>query len=146
MRRWIVVEYVGVVEERELCGSSSCRITTHCSSTGRHTPSQLPCIPLNLQSYIPETEYDTLADGPYSVSSPHNQIWCQQHCISILACSTCSGPFQFLVCLVISSVTMELQILGLGLQMVRICVFVVQTACGGSMLSVVQLEGLYQVV
>ena len=34
--------------------SSSCRVTTHCSSTGRHTPSQFHSIPLNLQSYIPE--------------------------------------------------------------------------------------------
>ena len=34
--------------------SSFCRVTTPCSSTGRHTPSQFHCIPLNLQSYIPE--------------------------------------------------------------------------------------------
>ena len=34
--------------------SSSCRVTTHCSSTGRHSLSQLHCIPLNLQSYNPE--------------------------------------------------------------------------------------------
>ena len=33
---------------------SSCTVTTHCLSTGRHTPSQFHCIPLNRQSYIPE--------------------------------------------------------------------------------------------
>ena len=44
--------------------TSSCRVTTHCSSTGRHTPSQLHCIPLNLQSYIAEAAYATLANGP----------------------------------------------------------------------------------
>ena len=32
-------------------------------------------------------------------------IFSQHHCIFILACSTCSGPFQLLVCLDISSVT-----------------------------------------
>ena len=37
----------------EVVGSSSC-VTTHCSSTAIHTPSQFHCIPLNGQSYIPE--------------------------------------------------------------------------------------------
>ena len=38
------------------------------------------------------------------LSVSHNHIWYQYHCISILACSTCSGLFQFLVCLDIASV------------------------------------------
>ena len=100
--------------------SSTCRVTTHYSSTERHTPSQLHCIPLNLQSYTPEVAQATLEDGPQSVSAPHNHIWCQHHYIFILSCLICSGPFQFLVCLDISSVTMELLILGPGLQMVWI--------------------------
>ena len=37
------------------------------------------------------------------MSAAHNHTWCQRHCISI---SDCSCPFQFLVCLDISGVSM----------------------------------------
>ena len=46
------------------------------------------------------------------MSAPHIHILCQHHCITTLACLTCITSFQFLVCLVISCVTIELQILG----------------------------------
>ena len=64
-------------------------------SIGRHTLSQLHCITLYLQSCIVETAYDTLTDGPYYVSAPHNHTWCQHHYMSYFSTRKTLLPFMF---------------------------------------------------